>query len=84
MRPNIAEVALDAGMRRRRDASSRCPPLEDGRRDPLNPCGEPQEPGHFGLNRDELFQEVRRLQVTGWSLWEIRRRFGAPPSGDRS
>lgn len=84
MKHNTADVALDSGLRRRRDASSRCPPLEDGRRDPFNTGGEPQEPAHFGLNRDELFQEVRRLQVTGWSSWEIRRRFGAPPFGGQS
>jgi hypothetical protein len=34
-------VAVPAQLRRRRAASYRCPPLPDGRRDPLDPVGEP-------------------------------------------
>ncbi|MFC1434263.1 hypothetical protein ACEZDB_26850 [Streptacidiphilus sp. N1-3] len=35
-------------------------------------------PSPFGLTRAELRTEVRRLAAAGWSLWELRTRFGHP------
>lgn len=40
--PSVAEQ-----LRRRRAASRRCPPLADGRRDPLDTCTEPIAPGEI-------------------------------------
>lgn len=71
--PDRAELA--AGLVRRRAACLRCPPLADGRRDPLDPPH--QEATHeTGLDKRELLSEAKRLQRMGWSPWEIRGRLG--------
>lgn len=74
------DVTLDvsAGLAHRRLASSRCPPLEDGRRDPLDPDPGCVRLAHavFGLNRRELSAETERLERAGWRPWELRARLG--------
>lgn len=75
-----------AGLNRRRKASQRCPPLEDGRRDPLDtsPAGFSVAPVVMGLAPQELLAEAKRLERTGWALWELRKRLGAAwCGGDR-
>lgn len=63
----------------RRQASLRCPPLEDGRRDPLDPAagGFRTSPMVMGLRAGELVEEGRRLERTGWREWELAARLGA-------
>lgn len=62
----------------RRLASLRCPPLRDGRRDPLDPhlplTGLAMP---FGLDPDELTAEALRLRREGWYPWEVSERLGS-------
>ncbi len=58
-----------AGLRRRRAASWRCPPLPCGRRDPFDPLDPP--PSGFGLSGIEVAAEVARLRRSGWLAEEI-------------
>jgi hypothetical protein len=61
------------GIRRRRLASWRCMPFEDGRRDPLDRLEQLfQSPCTFGLTPAELVAEADRLRRLGWSHGEIR------------
>lgn len=64
-------------IRRRYKAALRLPPLECGRRDPLEkePC---RQPSDYGLTPEELRAEIRRCQEAGWQPWEIRARFMNP------
>lgn len=76
---------LAASLVRRRAASLRCPPLADGRRDPLDPPPQTEVvTSETGLDLRELLSEAQRLQRMGWSPWEIRDRLGLSwGSGDR-
>jgi hypothetical protein len=62
----------------RRQTSLRCTPLDDGRRDPLDPIPPlySTAPMVAGLEPWELAAEGRRLQQLGWHPWEIRARLG--------
>ena len=64
--------AYSDGLRRRRLASHRLVPLDDGRRDPWSRTGLRRR-SSFGLSRDALLAEARRLRDEGWQLWEIER-----------
>lgn len=73
-----AEAVL-AALRRRRLASLRLPPLEDGRRDtldPSDPTGFRVAPFVAGLEAWELAAEGRRLERAGWESWELAARLG--------
>lgn len=76
---------LAASLVRRRAASFRCPPLADGRRDPLDPPSQAEvATSQTGLDLRELLSEAKRLQRMGWSSWEIRDRLGQSwGSGDK-
>jgi hypothetical protein len=81
-RVTIPPVAVE--IRRRRLASWRCMPLEDGRRDPLDRplpglrhqgvVNTSVSPSCFGLTAAELVAEAARLRRLGWSHGEIRYR----------
>jgi len=66
--PSVARA-----LRTRRVASHRCAPLVCGRRDPLDPLGDPG-PSTFGLTTDELRAEANRLVELGWALDEVTSR----------
>jgi len=66
--PSVAQ-----GLRTRRAASHRCAPLACGRRDPLDPLGDPGSSA-FGLTTDELRAEANRLAALGWALDEVTAR----------
>jgi hypothetical protein len=80
----VGAVNLDpsTSLIRRRLASLRCPPLNDGRRDPLDPCPSRLAPAGFGLDRGELAAEALRLERAGWRPWEVRARLGLAWCGD--
>jgi hypothetical protein len=65
-------------LKRRRQASLRCQPLDDGRRDNMDKSADPFRlgPSCYGLDPDELAAERRRLSRTGWRAWELAERFG--------
>ena len=79
-REAVGAVDLDpsTSLIRRRRASLRYPPLECGRRDPLDPCTESlgAAPVWFGLDRGELTAEALRLERAGWLPWEVHARLG--------
>jgi hypothetical protein len=71
-------VSVADDLRRRRAASWRCEPLEDGtgRRDPLDPvriCT--SRPSTFGMDPAGVRAEAERCWDSGWLAWEIRYRF---------
>lgn len=66
--PSVARA-----LRTRRAASHRCAPLACGRRDPLDPLGDPGSSA-FGLSTDELRAEANRLAALGWALDEVTAR----------
>lgn len=68
-------MSAAAAIRRRRAAADRCPPLDHGRRDPLDRAAAPAGPSTFGLDRAELRAELRHLAAAGWQVWELRERF---------
>jgi hypothetical protein len=41
----------------------------------MRPTGGPDCTRTYGLSRDELRREIRRLSALGWQLWELARRF---------
>lgn len=63
---------------RRRRESLRCPPMECGRRDPLDshPEGFLVAPVVMGLEPWELIREGRRLERLGFQPWELAARLG--------
>lgn len=65
-------------IRRRRIASYRLTPLDDGRQDPLESTFRPPQPSSYGLTVEELRAEIRRCQNAGWQPWELRARFTDP------
>lgn len=72
-------AALEPSMGlRRRQASLRCPPMDCGRRDPMDtyPEGFLAAPVVMGLEPWELLAEAKRLERAGWWPWEIRMRLG--------
>jgi hypothetical protein len=78
------DFELSTSLVRRRLASLRCPPLKDGRRDPLDPCADSFRlaPAGFGLDGGELAAEVLRLERAGWRPWEVRACLGLAWCGD--
>lgn len=78
-RETTGAVNLDtaASLFRRRLASLRCAPLEDGRRDPLDTAeGFRVASPASGLDPWELVAEGRRLEGVGWKSWELAARLG--------
>jgi hypothetical protein len=80
-------VKLDpsASLIRRRRESLRFPPMECGRRDPIDtyPEGFMVAPMVMGLEPWELLAEAKRLERAGWAPWEIRDRLGLTCGGGR-
>lgn len=72
------KAELAASLVRRRAATLRCPPLADGRRDPLcwPPTANQESPAGTGLELRELLREADRLKRMGWHQWELEARFG--------
>jgi hypothetical protein len=65
-------------LHRRRLASLRCEPLEDGadRRDPMDLLHpRVNEPATFGMDIATLRAEARRCWDSGWAAWELYVRF---------
>lgn len=79
-REAVGAVKLDpsTSLIRRRRESLRCPPMECGRRDPLdtNPESFLVAPAVMGLEPWELIREGRRLERLGFQAWELAARLG--------
>lgn len=79
-RDALRAINIDPSMSliRRRRESLRCPPMECGRRDPLdtNPEGFLVAPVVLGLESWELLAEAKRLEREGWGAWEIQKCLG--------
>ncbi len=58
------------GLRRRRAASDRLVPLTSGQRDPW-PRPVLDRRSTYGLAREDVLAEARRLRDQGWQAWEI-------------
>lgn len=71
-------LGLKSDLHRRRRESLRNPPMECGRRDPMDtrPEGFQVAPVVMGLEPWELLAEAKRLERAGWGPWEIRERLG--------
>lgn len=86
-REAVRAVNLDpsTSLIRRRQESRRNPPMECGRRDPMDTCPEGflVTPVVMGLEPWELLAEAKRLEGMGWSPWEIRTRLGLNWGGGR-
>lgn len=86
-REAVGAVNLDPSISliRRRRESLGCPPMECGRRDPLD--GDVEgflvAPMVMGLEPWELLAEAKRLELAGWEPWEIHRRLGRTWGGGR-
>ena len=65
-------------LRRRRAASWRLVPLDQGLRDPFDRTRTPPGPSDFSLTRAELTAEVDRCRGLGWADWELVIRFTDP------
>ena len=78
--PTVPFAADSTGeqIHRRRTASYRLAPLDDGRQDPLENAFRGSERSSFGLGVEELRAEVRRCEKAGWQPWEIEQRFTNP------
>lgn len=74
--PTVADLADK--LRRRRAASLRLAPFDDGFRDPLGRLASPPGPSDFGLCRSDLLAEVGRCVELGWADWELVARFTDP------
>lgn len=71
-------VETVSSVRARRVAALRLPPLECGRRDPMDPDS---SGGVLCLFPAELRAEASRCLALGWQLWEIQARFGLVRKG---
>ncbi|MEV5124295.1 hypothetical protein AB0K49_16120 [Streptomyces decoyicus] len=67
---------IPAGLRARRRAAGRLPPLPCGHRDPLLCLAASPGPSTYGLTRAQLAAEVARCRVQGWSAVDLAARFG--------
>jgi hypothetical protein len=68
--------AIPRQLRRRREASWRLPPLDDGRCDPLDPGAELHQGATFGMDPDGVRAEAERCRRDlGFLEWEIHHRF---------
>lgn len=70
---------LGAQLHRRRAAAWRLPPLDCGRRDPLDRPSGRRGPSDYGLSARELASEQRRLAASGRTMGEIAHVLVPPP-----
>jgi hypothetical protein len=86
--PTVADAGdVPVQLRHRRATAWRCPPLADGRRDPIDPQrvnALTSSPSTFSLSPDELRRHANDLvQTYGWSVQEVLAVLDIEPAGAR-
>lgn len=80
MLPRATDDSVPQQIRRRRAAALRCPPLDDGHRDPMDRLARIDKPSTYGMTESQLRAYANHLVLNeGWSPWEVRQRLAITP-----